>query len=923
MFRLLLFIHNHNLLMMIGVIFTMNDVWMANGDKSFIMRGIVGKTEWDTVRYPYKSVYGLPKSLQCSDTIQHQFNECEKSSHREWKVTIDGYFYETKQFCCFVWHAMACEIEKAAKCNQNYSQQIETNTRQLFTSVCDKISSSQRSWNCFWTEDMIIIAGVVATVITILLIAVGAYLGCRQYRANAKLKAQAANKLKFSTKNLTTADTGPSTRTFRSNKIPTTTTVDHIDKPVQNVEKQGKFRKWIGKIFPSSSSSSKPNKNEKLTTKNISQSKKLKRIPSTTATRNVKNNSIDKPVELSEWNPQTPPKKINVQHVQSSDDDEFISSFYNQPPKQASPSSLSDSSLLNFKYLNEDYDGIIEEFRDIIEQEDLVSSLNRLSQQQQQRAPSPASSDSSVIFLSEQPRQQQPVPSPASSDSSVIFLSEQPRQQQPVPSPASSDSSVIFLSEQPRQQQPVPSPASSDSSVIFLSEQPRQQQPVPSPASSDSSVIFLSEQPRQQQPVPSPASSDSSVIFLSEHPRQQQQVPSPGSTTLSPSSIDSFSSIGDPPKSQIQPSPSPSPPSPPPSSSWSPSSARSSESSSSHGSSSASSDSLAKSLSKKARQQPQQAPSPGSTTLSPSSIDSFSSIGDPPQSQIQPSPSPSKSPPSPPPSSSWSPSSARSSESSSSHGSSSASSDSLAKSLSKKARQQQQVPSAGPSSIGSFSSIGDPPQRQIQQSPLSSPPSPSLSPSWSPSSAGSSGSSSHGSSVRKQKPSRLLRSGTKAQKSSSRATYKLKSSSPSSSSSGSSHGSAFSSIRDSPQPQLQAQAQEQFQLSRAAINAQQSSPQSSSRPSHLLRSRSKPSYSLPSRSRPSYSLPSLSSSLGSPLPTSPDLSQQQQQQQQQLPVNLFQQNQINNNNNNRNLLNLANIMNDTIQNMDIDPDVKF
>ena len=57
-------------------------VWMVNGDKSFIMGG---------VRYPYKSVYGLPKSLQCSDTIQHQFNECEKSSHREWKVTIDGY----------------------------------------------------------------------------------------------------------------------------------------------------------------------------------------------------------------------------------------------------------------------------------------------------------------------------------------------------------------------------------------------------------------------------------------------------------------------------------------------------------------------------------------------------------------------------------------------------------------------------------------------------------------------------------------------------------------------------------------------------------------------------------------------------------------------------------------------------------------
>ena len=76
---------------MIGVIITMNDVWMTNGDKSFMMRGIEGQTEWDMVRYPYKTVYGLPKSLQCSESVYHQFNKCEKSSHRKWKVTIDEY----------------------------------------------------------------------------------------------------------------------------------------------------------------------------------------------------------------------------------------------------------------------------------------------------------------------------------------------------------------------------------------------------------------------------------------------------------------------------------------------------------------------------------------------------------------------------------------------------------------------------------------------------------------------------------------------------------------------------------------------------------------------------------------------------------------------------------------------------------------
>nr|XP_027204654.1 formin-J-like [Dermatophagoides pteronyssinus] len=315
-------------LMMIGVIVTFKNMWMVNGEKSFILRGIEDRTEWDMVRYPYKSVYGLPKSLQCSDTIQHQFNECEKSSHRKWKVTIDEYFYETKQFCCFVWHAMACEIEKAAKCNQNYSQQIETNTRQLFTSVCDKISSSQRSWNCFWTEDMIIIAGVVATVITILLIAVGAYFGCRQYRAKAKLKiAEQMNiPLKTTKGKLTTADIGPPTdlRKFQSMEIPTTT-ADSIDKPIQNVKKQGTVAKWFSNIF---STSKKP----KLTTADIGPPTDLRRIPATAI-----DDSIDKPVELSEWNPQTP-EKITVQHVQGNvdsktmlrlaEDEEFISRIH-------------------------------------------------------------------------------------------------------------------------------------------------------------------------------------------------------------------------------------------------------------------------------------------------------------------------------------------------------------------------------------------------------------------------------------------------------------------------------------------------------------------------------------------------------------------------------------------------------------------
>ncbi|KAH9421304.1 hypothetical protein DERP_013753 [Dermatophagoides pteronyssinus] len=189
--------------------------------------------DYDTVRFAYKPVYGLPKSLQCSESVYHKFNECEISSHREWKIWINEYFYETKEFCCFVWQAMACEIEIAAKCNRNYSQQIETSTRKSFTSMCDKIGSSQRSWSCWWTEDMKSTIGLVVTAITIFLIVVGVYIGCRQYRANAKLKEQAkiGKKLNIPMKKLTAEDTGLST--IHSSEI-STTKVNSTDKPVQS-----------------------------------------------------------------------------------------------------------------------------------------------------------------------------------------------------------------------------------------------------------------------------------------------------------------------------------------------------------------------------------------------------------------------------------------------------------------------------------------------------------------------------------------------------------------------------------------------------------------------------------------------------------------------------------------------------------------
>ena len=65
------------------------NIVLAN-DKSFIVRGN-NVTEWDSVRYPYKSLYGISKRLKCDGSIHQQFNECERTAHHTWQVTIDDY----------------------------------------------------------------------------------------------------------------------------------------------------------------------------------------------------------------------------------------------------------------------------------------------------------------------------------------------------------------------------------------------------------------------------------------------------------------------------------------------------------------------------------------------------------------------------------------------------------------------------------------------------------------------------------------------------------------------------------------------------------------------------------------------------------------------------------------------------------------
>ncbi|KAH9413162.1 hypothetical protein DERP_006848 [Dermatophagoides pteronyssinus] len=128
------------------------------------------ETEWLIIRFPYKSVYGIPNSLNCSESIRNQFYRCEIVSQHEWEINIDHYFYETKDFCCFVWSTLDCEFNAAAECNQEYSKKLKSNTLETFTPICNRVGSTPGSLSCWLTTERKIYIGIAFAVITVAII---------------------------------------------------------------------------------------------------------------------------------------------------------------------------------------------------------------------------------------------------------------------------------------------------------------------------------------------------------------------------------------------------------------------------------------------------------------------------------------------------------------------------------------------------------------------------------------------------------------------------------------------------------------------------------------------------------------------------------------------------------------------------------
>nr|XP_046912348.1 uncharacterized protein LOC124493324 [Dermatophagoides farinae] len=183
----LLFVNNDgkqiilNFLMMIIFMTIVAKIVLADDKyKSIIVRGN-NETEWHSIRYPYKSVYGLYERLKCDGSIHERFHECERSAHHSWVITIDDYFYESKKFCCFIWQTLDCEIGVSGECDKEYSKKLETSTEESYKSMCDRVGSARGSTSCWLTQDrQETIAWIVGIIIFILTL-VCACLGIRTY----------------------------------------------------------------------------------------------------------------------------------------------------------------------------------------------------------------------------------------------------------------------------------------------------------------------------------------------------------------------------------------------------------------------------------------------------------------------------------------------------------------------------------------------------------------------------------------------------------------------------------------------------------------------------------------------------------------------------------------------------------------------
>uniref|UniRef100_A0A6P6YLG7 Uncharacterized protein LOC113799375 n=1 Tax=Dermatophagoides pteronyssinus TaxID=6956 RepID=A0A6P6YLG7_DERPT len=96
---------------------------------------------------PYKSVYGFPdkctKIIEYKESTENELREkyrtCQIKFLEKWQITINHYYTESLNFCCFVYEVLECENKVLSECDLDYSDRNERDTRRLFDKSCQPI----------------------------------------------------------------------------------------------------------------------------------------------------------------------------------------------------------------------------------------------------------------------------------------------------------------------------------------------------------------------------------------------------------------------------------------------------------------------------------------------------------------------------------------------------------------------------------------------------------------------------------------------------------------------------------------------------------------------------------------------------------------------------------------------------------------
>ncbi|OTF80203.1 hypothetical protein BLA29_008480, partial [Euroglyphus maynei] len=103
---------------------------------------------------PYKSYCRFPN--HCPDLkytgirisqeeLRQQFYKCQSDNIERWQITVDHYFTESREFCCFVRTVLSCEQPLLALCNNTYSELNNEDTERLFGKSCNEFLCGDQS----------------------------------------------------------------------------------------------------------------------------------------------------------------------------------------------------------------------------------------------------------------------------------------------------------------------------------------------------------------------------------------------------------------------------------------------------------------------------------------------------------------------------------------------------------------------------------------------------------------------------------------------------------------------------------------------------------------------------------------------------------------------------------------------------------